>query len=297
MPARAESGPGRFRHDGHAGHQTGELARAGDDKGVTHPRQGLDGFQIRAEHLAAKSRALFEHGVQHARQAHVDAKQRLAGDDGEVVDTADTGTQKLVVARILQLDGFGAWQWQGGGSGGQFGVTQAAAAGLVVHRGIGGQTLASRYLPGLCRRLDQHGARGGSQAQEVVVVVRCRGGAAGALATVDWVQITLHNAHVFPVDFQFFGNHHRQRGLDALADFRLLGNKRDHTLAGDADEGVRLEAAQRRGAARFGDGLGRCGRVQIAAQQQATTAEHRTLQKVAALHDLTPCFAAISAAR
>ena len=50
------------------------------------------------------------------------------------------------------------------------------------------------------------------------------------LAAVGGVQIALHNAHVFPVDFQLFGNHHRQRGLDALADFWLFGNERDHTL-------------------------------------------------------------------
>ena len=35
--------------------------------------------------LAAKHRALLNHGVQHARQAHIDPKDRLAGHDGAVV--------------------------------------------------------------------------------------------------------------------------------------------------------------------------------------------------------------------
>jgi hypothetical protein len=41
-----------------------------------------------------------------------------------------------------------------------------------------------------------------------------------------------------PVDFEFFGDHHRQRGLDALADFRLLRDQRHAAVAADADEGV-----------------------------------------------------------
>ena len=230
LPACTERRPGRFCNDRYARHQASEFSCAFNDKGVTYPRQGPDGFQVGAENLAAEGRALFEHGIQHAGQAHVDAEQRPASDERQVINAADACAQKFVVTRILQLDGFGARRRQGRGNGREFCVTEASAAGFVLHRRIGGLTLADRNAPALRCRLKQHRACGGPQAQEVVVVVRSRCGATGALAAVGRVQIALHNAHVFPVDVQFFGNHHRQRGLDALANFRLLGYERDHTL-------------------------------------------------------------------
>jgi len=41
--------------------------------------------------------------VKHARQLHIDAEQRLAGDDGMVVDAADARAEQAVVLGVLEL--------------------------------------------------------------------------------------------------------------------------------------------------------------------------------------------------
>ena len=57
-----------------------------DDERVPDAGQRLDLVQVGADDLAAEHRALLVHRLQHARQREVDAEQRLAGDDRQVVD-------------------------------------------------------------------------------------------------------------------------------------------------------------------------------------------------------------------
>ncbi len=160
--------------------------------------------------------------MQHAGQLHVDAEQRLAFDDRGVVDAADPGAQQGVGGRVFQYYQLGVGQWQRGGGGRQRPEAQLAAAGRVFDRAVGGAAFGGRHPPGLGGGLDQHGAGGRAEAVEIVVVGGRRGRAAGALAAVSGVEVALDDAHVLPVHLEFLGNDHRQRGLDALADFRLL---------------------------------------------------------------------------
>ena len=53
---------------------------------------------------------------------------------------------------------------------------------------------------------------------------RCVGRLAAVLGGV---HVALHDAHVLPVDVEFLGDQHRQRGLDALADLGVLGGDGD----------------------------------------------------------------------
>src|SRR4029077_7412935 len=85
--ARSAREPPRVRDDGDSTEQTGEIFAAFDDKGMAHARHCLDGVQVGADHLASEYGALLEDGIKHSGDSHVDSIQRLAGEDGGVVDT------------------------------------------------------------------------------------------------------------------------------------------------------------------------------------------------------------------
>ena len=96
--------------------------------------------------------------------------------------------------------------------------------------------------PSLGGGLNQHGAHGGSNEVEVVVVVWGRIATAGALVAVFLqVEVALFDGDVLEGDFELLGDDHRERGLNALTHLRLFGN--DGNLAGgrDADESVGRE--------------------------------------------------------
>ncbi len=280
LPARAERHPGGFRDDGHTRHQAVEVAGALDDKRVAHARQGLDRFKVGADYLAAERRTLFEHRVEHARQLHVDAEERLAGDDGGVVHAAHPRAQQFVVLGILQDHAGGVGNRQRAGRCYQRAIAEAALARAVQHGAGTGHAFVGRHVPGQGRRLNQQGACGGAQAMKVVVVVGRRSGAPRALAAVGRVQIALDDAHVLPIDFQLFGDDHGQGRLDALADFRLLGDERDHAAGRDPDEGVGMEVnvGQAGGLAHH---IGSGEWAQVDAQQKARAPLRGTAQEAA----------------
>ena len=93
------------------------------------------------------------------------------------------------------------------------------------------------------RGADQHGAGHGADAAQVVPVHRRGQAAAGELAAVELgIVVGLLDADVLPVDVQLLGDHHRQRGLDALTDLRVLGHDGDDAVGRDAHIGVQRRA-------------------------------------------------------
>ena len=281
--ARAESGPGRVGDNRHAGQQAAQIAVvAVDDEGVAHAGQRLDLVQVGADRLAAQHRAFLIGRIQHPRQLDVDAEQRLAGQERNIVDAADPGAEQFVVRRVFQQHLFRIGQRQRGGARDQRAVAQLAPAVRMQDCAVCGAALADRHVPGQRGGLNQHRARGCAQAMEIVVIGRRRSRATGALAAVDRIQVALDDAHVFPIDFQLFGQHHRQRSLDALADFRLLGNQGDHAVRGDTDECIGHEFGMVGGHDRFGDfAAGAAGDVGIQPQHQAAAGCQRLAQEAA----------------
>jgi hypothetical protein len=53
------------------------------------------------------------------------------------------------------------------------------------------------------------------------------------------VEIGLLHLYRLPIHIQFFGDQHRQHGLDALPDFRILGHDGDRAVRIDLDKVVR----------------------------------------------------------
>src|SRR5581483_3381426 len=128
------------------------------------------------------------------------------------------------------------------------------------------------------------------------------------LSAVNLIERRGLDRDVAPVDAELLGDHHRQRSLDALADFGPRGNDRDLAVGRDADEGVRDELAVDELRRRFRDlAEGAAGRLQIKSQHEPAAGEAADLEEIAALHvrgdervHLAPPFvpvAASSAAR
>ncbi len=102
--ARVFGVPPAVGDDRDAAHGVGAVA-VGNDEGVSHTRHRRDGIKVRAQGLAANDRAPLIHRVQHPGQCDVAAKQRLAGDDLEVVDTRQRLADDVVPRRVLEREG------------------------------------------------------------------------------------------------------------------------------------------------------------------------------------------------
>jgi hypothetical protein len=88
--------------DRDAGEEACEVGPALDDERVLDAGQRLELLDVRARDLRPEHRRLLVDRVQHPRQLHVDAEQRLAGDDLPVVDPARELADDLVVLRVLE---------------------------------------------------------------------------------------------------------------------------------------------------------------------------------------------------
>jgi hypothetical protein len=238
VAALARRPPGVGHHD-HPAQQAFQRGPAVDDEGVAHALDRLGRGQIDLGHLGGEDRGLEEGRVQHARQTHVDAEQRLAGDDGGGVGLGLGLADDAVGLGVLQRQGLGIGRGQAGGGLGQFAIRGAALAGLVDHEAGFGRQAGGRDVPALGGGLDQQGPPHGPDLAHRLPVVGRRGAAAGRLLAEHLgVDGRLLDADGRPVDVQFLGDQHRHRGLDPLPDLRPLGGDGHHAVGRDADEGV-----------------------------------------------------------
>ena len=206
----------------------------------------------------------------------IDTEQRLASDDGFIVDAGDALAEQLVLAALLQGEHLFMGHRQLGRRACQLAIAQLAIAGLVKYRAVSGRARGLRNIPLLRRRAHQHrAARGTGFAQ---LIPRHRNGtrAAGALATVHvGIDRRLFDANVSPIGVELFGDDHRESGLDTLSDFRRLGVQRDHTFRRDAQERVGRKIFRR--------AVGQRGAVlaHVKREHQATTGQPGDFEKVA----------------
>ncbi len=122
-----------------------------DDEGVPHAGHRLDRIEIGARHLAAEHRTLLEHGVEHARQRHVDAEERLAPDDSSA-STFLTGVPMIVKSfGSLSVTVFEVGRRQGRGLRRQGAVAELATAGACGRRCPKRWCTPRRHAPRLCR--------------------------------------------------------------------------------------------------------------------------------------------------
>ena len=111
----------------------------------------------------------------------------------------------------------------------------------MIDAAIGCETFRFGYLPGLCSRGDQHLTAGGANPPHGLPVVRGSAAATRALDAVLRVEIGLLDFDVLPIDIQFFGDEHREHGLDALTDFRIPREQGDRPVGRDANKRIRLK--------------------------------------------------------
>ena len=281
--ARAVRRPKAFRHDGDAIAQSLPVAaRIGlarpDDESVVDSGQRLDGVDIRADQLAAEDRTFLKDGVQHARHGDVDAEQRLAAHDFRIIDAGNRPADDLEVFRIFKRHAREIGHRHAGGLGGKRAIGERAAAVAVIDHAGFRAAFRRRDIPGLRGGSDKHLAAGCADPAQRIVVQRRRPAAAGKLLAVfGGVERRLLDSHILPRNIEFFGDHHRQHGLDALADLRILRHDGDDAVGRDADKGV-----QRGGFAGGFRGCRHCGarqRRQGGLQQQTAACRDSGLQK------------------
>src|SRR6185295_18880807 len=125
-------------------------------------------------------------------------------------------------------------------------VAQRAARRLVAHGRVDRLALRFRHAPGVRGRLDEQDAPGRTDAAQVVPVRRGARAAPRVLrAVLRLFAVRLLDRDVLPGDAELLGDDLLERGLDALAALRVLGDDDDPVLGRDLDERVRREHAVR----------------------------------------------------
>jgi hypothetical protein len=125
-------------------------------------------------------------------------------------------------------------------------IGDAALAGRIDDDAGLGDQARGRDAPALGGGLDQQGATHGPNLAAGLPLVRRRGRAASRLIAIGLgIDRGLLDADLGPIDVQFLGDQHWQRGLDPLPDLRPLGGDSDDPVRRDAHERV-----QRRGRGR-----------------------------------------------
>ena len=105
-----------------------------------------------------------------------------------------------------------------------------------------GLALVRRNLPLRRRGCDQHLARSGSGGTHHRPAIFHAAAAAGAeIVERRRPGRSLHQLDARPIRAQFIGQHHGERGADALAHFRFADRQRDRAVRIDSHPSIRLE--------------------------------------------------------
>ena len=127
---------------------------------------------------------------------------------------------------------------------------------------------------------DEHLAAGRANLAEGIPVDGSGGAPASKLAAVaGFIQISLLDADVFPIDIQFLRDEHGHGGFDALADFGVFGRDGEEVAWGDVDESGRdviLVGGRRLGKEGF-EGLG------VEREEEAAASSGRNFQEAATI--------------
>src|SRR6266849_6205639 len=135
--------------------------------------------------------------------------------------------------------------------------------------------------PGLRSSGDKHLAAGGTDAAQRIPIGGSGSAATGALRTVfSFVEISLFDADIFPVDIEFISNKHGEMSLDALADLGILAHDGHDAISGNAQKCRRLESSGRslRGLGKnFSDGI------EMESDEDAASGDGGNAEKTAAI--------------
>src|SRR5262249_22404213 len=209
-----------------------------------------------ARDLAAEHRAILDRGAQHVRQLDVDAENLAAVELVGGIDPFHRLAGDLPVFRILELDGLGVRRLELGG-----GCCELAIAQRTPGRGVGDDTIsdrqfADRDLPLLGRGLQQHHARGGATATDIILRDADTAASAGrhltpnALAGEVLPRRDLFRLYFVPIALAFFGDELDEARDRALS--HLRARDADHAGVVGFDENPRIDLSAFVGALRHG---------------------------------------------
>ncbi|MGF6918952.1 hypothetical protein OKW28_003125 [Paraburkholderia sp. 40] len=202
---------------------------------------------VDARERAAEHRTVRDRRVNHVGQAHVEAELRGTVDFLRRIETLRRRADQLEVLRVFQRHVLRRGQ-RGGGLR-ELTIARAAITGRVDH--LTGLRMTTRRidLPLLRGRVDQHHARSRARAAHRLPREADRRRAAGQLAAEQRVHEELFvGRRVIERDraerhFEFLGDQHRNRRIDALAHLDLRYHERYLAGVVDLDERVRREHA------------------------------------------------------
>lgn len=216
-------------------------------------------------------------GKTHPRQAHIHAIDGLAGDNVRVVVARHTPPDELEILGVFEFDRLGIRNGKVGGIGDEFAVTELfRRIRRMQHKASFCPAGVGRDIPAAGRRLDQHGARGGTGPPQRFPGPQTAA-AAGALKSIArWVKRCRLHGNLLPVRIQFFGYQHGQAGTYALPHFGLVDSDENAPIRANGHEGI--------GSEHRGGGIRRRPhpvRLDVAAKCQGHPGQRRPGQKLA----------------
>ena len=255
---------------------------------MAHAGHGLDFVEVRAHTLPCVHGTLVIDGIQHAGDFEVDAVERFAGDDAEVVDAGGGTSDDFVILGILELDGFEIGGRKHRGFFRERAVSECALCELM--NDVTGRSRALRFGdgPGLRGGRDKHlPACSAYAAKWIPIDGRGRAPAGALRAVLGFFKVGLLDAHVFPIDVKLLGDEHGQTRFDALTNLRILGHDGDEIVGSNTDKSERLKC----GRGRLGRGSlsgrskGFSGGLKMIGEKKTTTGKGGCFEKSATIEE------------
>ena len=241
---------------------------------LLHARNFLGGAVIDLADLAAEYRTRLQRRELHARQYCVDAVDRLAVDLVGCIEAFQRLADQHEILRVLRRDIL--WRPLAARVRSQRAIGKLASAFLVDDLAVRGRAACRVDLPLSGGSVDQHGAGAGAGLAQRFPKNAERGRASCRLDAESGIRVQLLVSRGMlkndrrKIRVQFFGQYHRDRGVDALSHLDLRHDERRLSGAIDADEGVGRELA-----------LGHVGRLHRFVCRQRVEREMECEQKTA----------------
>ncbi len=208
---------------------------------VDDARNGLRLRGVERDRLAVAMRTASDDGIQHIRQSQVGAVLLSSRQHRLHVRVGHRRADQPEILLILERRLFGH---------GQFGrrVSKRSVREPSPGRGIDdmavlrGKVLFRDSQFSRCGRHQHSPGRRTGLAHGRVVEANAQA-AARELVVEARIPVGLLDPYGFPVDVEFLGNDHRQRGLHALAHFGILGIQGDNAIAADTDQRMQFRGS------------------------------------------------------
>jgi hypothetical protein len=216
---------------------------------LAHAGPARDLRFVVARHLAAEHRAILDRGAQHVRQLDVDGKNLAAVELVGGIEPFHRLAGDLPVFRIFEPDALGIRRLELGGGGSELAIAQRTPGCGVGDNTVSDRQLANRHLPLLGRGLQQHHARGGATAADIILRDADTAASAGrhlapdAFAGEVLSRRDLFRLYFVPIALELFGDELDETRNRALSHLRARDADHAGVVGFDEDPGIDLGTA------------------------------------------------------